>query len=219
MQQQSVHRASLGSSWEESDNSSCQRHGPDIVDHGGETLQDVEREDDEDGQEEGVVVEDAEGGGLVLGNLVLLPQDPLVFFLSWDLLIASIKLKIIINFRPGLGALELNLILYCESTLLGLGKQFFVNYDLIRVVKFHHRIFQIRIWHRKVAFFSYVQTFGKNGLRSRRGVGVKKELFQLLKPFSGVTPPTPTHLCQCKTFFGTENIPSCSCPWWQRPPS
>lgn len=32
--------------------------------------------DDDEDQEECVVVEDGEGGGLVVGDLVLLPQDP-----------------------------------------------------------------------------------------------------------------------------------------------
>ena len=74
--------------------SSRQGHGPDIVDHGGEGLEDVEGADDQDGQEQGIVVEDAEGSGLVLGNLVLLPQNPLVLFLARDLFVSSIQLEI-----------------------------------------------------------------------------------------------------------------------------
>lgn len=45
--------------------------------HGGvEVLEQEERGDDDEDQEECVVVEDGEGGGLVVGHLVLLPQDP-----------------------------------------------------------------------------------------------------------------------------------------------
>ena len=74
--------------------SSRQGHGPDVVDHGGERLEDVEGADDQDGQKQGIVVEDAEGGGLVLGNLVLLPQNPLVLFLARDLFVNRIQLEI-----------------------------------------------------------------------------------------------------------------------------
>lgn len=45
--------------------------------HGGvEVLEQEEGGDDDEDQEESVVVEDGEGGGLVVGDLVLLPQDP-----------------------------------------------------------------------------------------------------------------------------------------------
>lgn len=45
--------------------------------HGGvEVLEQEEGGDDDEDQEECVVVEDGEGGGLVVGHLVLLPQDP-----------------------------------------------------------------------------------------------------------------------------------------------
>lgn len=45
--------------------------------HGGvEVLEQEEGGDDDQDQEESVVVEDGEGGGLVVGDLVLLPQDP-----------------------------------------------------------------------------------------------------------------------------------------------
>lgn len=45
--------------------------------HGGvEVLEQEEGGDDDEDQEERVVVEDGEGGGLVVGHLVLLPQDP-----------------------------------------------------------------------------------------------------------------------------------------------
>ena len=74
--------------------SSRQGHGPNVVDHGGEGLEDVEGADDQDGQKQGIVVEDAEGGGLVLGNLVLLPQNPLVLFLARDLFVNRIQLEI-----------------------------------------------------------------------------------------------------------------------------
>ena len=59
-----------------------------------EGLKDVEGADDQDGQEQSIVVEDAEGGSLVLGNLVLLPQNPLVLFLARDLFVTSIQLEI-----------------------------------------------------------------------------------------------------------------------------
>lgn len=41
-----------------------------------EVLEQEEGGDDDEHQEESVVVEDGEGGGLVVGHLVLLPQDP-----------------------------------------------------------------------------------------------------------------------------------------------
>lgn len=45
--------------------------------HGGvEVLEQEEGGDDDEDQEQCVVVEDGEGGGLVVGDLVLLPQDP-----------------------------------------------------------------------------------------------------------------------------------------------
>lgn len=45
--------------------------------HGGvEVLQQEEGGDDDQDQEESVVVEDGEGGGLVISDLILLPQDP-----------------------------------------------------------------------------------------------------------------------------------------------
>ena len=69
--------------------SSRQGHGPNVVDHGGEGLEDIEGADNQDGQEKGIVVEDAEGGGLILSNLVLLPQNPLVLFLAGDLFVTS----------------------------------------------------------------------------------------------------------------------------------
>ena len=81
---------------------------------GGEAAEHVERKQDQDGQEQGVVVEDGESGGLeqeedrsfvsliqtlglpfklfsdlVLGHLVLLPQNPLVLFLATDLLVVG----------------------------------------------------------------------------------------------------------------------------------
>lgn len=45
--------------------------------HGGvEVLEQEEGGDDDEDQKECVVVEDREGRGLVVGDLVLLPQDP-----------------------------------------------------------------------------------------------------------------------------------------------
>lgn len=41
-----------------------------------EVLEHEEGGDDDEDQEKCVVVEDGEGGGLVVGDLVLLPQDP-----------------------------------------------------------------------------------------------------------------------------------------------
>ena len=37
--------------------SSCQGHGPDIVDHGGEGLEDVEGADNQNGQKQGLFTE------------------------------------------------------------------------------------------------------------------------------------------------------------------
>ena len=41
-----------------------------------ERTEDVERADDNKEQEDRIVVEDGEGGGLVVGHFVLLPEDP-----------------------------------------------------------------------------------------------------------------------------------------------
>ena len=83
----------MRASWQKGDNPGGHGHGADIVDHGAEGLEDVEGADDEDGQEQGVVVKDAEGGGLVLSDLVLFPEDTLVFFFTWDLFVSGIQLE------------------------------------------------------------------------------------------------------------------------------
>jgi len=79
----------FGSSGEQGDDSRGQAHGEHVVEGGRESAQHVEGGQDEDGQEEAVVVEDREGGGLVLGNLVLFPQRALVPLFLADLLIVS----------------------------------------------------------------------------------------------------------------------------------
>lgn len=43
---------------------------------GVEVLQQEEGGDNDEDKKECVVVEDGEGGGLVVGDLILLPQDP-----------------------------------------------------------------------------------------------------------------------------------------------
>ena len=54
---------------DEGDDAGGDGHGDDVVECGAERLEDVEGGEDEDGEEEGVVVEDGEGGRLVLGHL------------------------------------------------------------------------------------------------------------------------------------------------------
>ena len=54
---------------EECDTAGGEGHGSDVVDGGSEAAEDVERGQDEQGQEHGVVEEDGVGGGLVFGNL------------------------------------------------------------------------------------------------------------------------------------------------------
>ena len=54
---------------DEGDDAGGDGHGDDVVECGAEGLEDVEGGEDEDGEEEGVVVEDGEGGRLVLGHL------------------------------------------------------------------------------------------------------------------------------------------------------
>lgn len=46
------------------------------IHRGVEILEQEEGGDDDKDQEECVVVEDREGGGFIVGNLVLFPQDP-----------------------------------------------------------------------------------------------------------------------------------------------
>ena len=72
---------------DEGDDAGGDAHRRDVVEGRAERLEDVERGEHEDGEEDGVVVEDGEGGGLVLGHLVLLPQDALVLLLAADLLV------------------------------------------------------------------------------------------------------------------------------------
>ena len=64
-------------------------HGEDVVEGRGERSQQIEAGKDDHGQEEGVVVEDGEGGRLVLGDVDLLPQHPLVALLAAHLLIVG----------------------------------------------------------------------------------------------------------------------------------
>merc|ERR1712012_546235 len=67
---------------------------PGVDECGAERLEDIEGGEDEDGEEEGVVVEDGEGGRLVLGHLVLLPEDALVLLLAADLLVVVELLRL-----------------------------------------------------------------------------------------------------------------------------
>merc|ERR1712073_175691 len=85
--QHSSVRLALGPGGEEGDEAAGQADAENVVDVWGGATQDVEGGDDHQGQEQSVVVEDGEGGGLVLSNLILLPQDPLVLLLLADLLV------------------------------------------------------------------------------------------------------------------------------------
>ena len=78
-----------GSGGEECDESGADGHGGDIVDGGRVSGKDVKGAEDEDGEKEDVVVKDGEGGRLVLGDLVLFPQDPLVLLLPGNLLVVG----------------------------------------------------------------------------------------------------------------------------------
>jgi len=79
----------FGSRGEQGDESGADTHAQNVVDMRALASQEVERRHDEDGEEEGVVVEDGESRGLVFGNFVLLPQDALVLLFAGDLLIIS----------------------------------------------------------------------------------------------------------------------------------
>ena len=83
----------LRTSGQKCHNSSCHGHSSDIVDDGSEGLEDVEGANDENGQEQSIVVEDAEGCGFIFGNLIFLPQNPFVLFFARDLLVTRIQLK------------------------------------------------------------------------------------------------------------------------------
>lgn len=71
--------------------------------------QHVEAGKDDDGQEQCVVVEDGEGGGLVVGHLVLLPQRALVLLLAAHLLVVAKHLGHFAG--DGVLALKRNLVL------------------------------------------------------------------------------------------------------------
>merc|ERR1719192_2708899 len=79
----------LGASGEESDEAARESDAEDVVHVCGGSTQDVEGGDDDEGEEERVVVENRECCGLILGNLILLPQNSLVLLLLTDLLVIS----------------------------------------------------------------------------------------------------------------------------------
>ena len=62
-------RLALGAGGEEGDEAAGQTDAERVVDVGRGAGQDVEGREDDQGQEQRVVVEDREGGGLVLRNL------------------------------------------------------------------------------------------------------------------------------------------------------
>jgi len=79
----------LGAGGEERQGAAGDAHREDVVDEWRRVLQDEEADEDDHGQVDGVVVEDGEGGGLVVGHLVLLPQDALVLLLARNLLVVA----------------------------------------------------------------------------------------------------------------------------------
>jgi len=74
-------------SGDESDDTGGDGHRGDIIEARREGLEDVKGGEHQDGEEESVVVEDGKRCGLVLCDLVLLPQDTFVLFLAADLLV------------------------------------------------------------------------------------------------------------------------------------
>ena len=66
----------FGAGREKGEKSAGREDGQDVVDRGVEGPENVEGRHNDQNQEEGVVVEYGEGGGLVIGDLILLPQNP-----------------------------------------------------------------------------------------------------------------------------------------------
>jgi len=82
-------RQLFGFGRDEGDNACSCRCGDDVVGEGLEVLEGEEGEGDEEEEEEQVVEEDRQVGGLGVGNLIGLPQNPLVFLLLRHLLVVG----------------------------------------------------------------------------------------------------------------------------------
>lgn len=74
------------SSREEGNDTGRSNGRPQVVSTRAEVLQDVKTKDDGEEEEERIVVEDAEVGGLEVGHFGLLEKNSVVFFLLYGLL-------------------------------------------------------------------------------------------------------------------------------------
>jgi len=79
--------SSFSGSGEKREDAPSASDGEEIVNMRRKGLKDEEGSADEEDEEERVVVENGEGGGFVVGDLVLLPQDTLILFFLGHLLI------------------------------------------------------------------------------------------------------------------------------------
>jgi len=86
--QAALHLAT-GPSGQESNQTAGEADTERVVHVGGGATEDVKGQEDDQGEEERVVVEDGEGCSFVFGNLIFLPQNPLILLLLADLLVIS----------------------------------------------------------------------------------------------------------------------------------
>ena len=83
----------LWASRQQGHDSSSHWHSSNIVDNRRKTSQNVKRANNQDGQEQSIVVKDAESSGLIFCHFIFLPKDTFIFFLSWNLLVSRIQLE------------------------------------------------------------------------------------------------------------------------------
>jgi len=116
----------FSSSGEQSQETGGRSHRQHVVEGWREILEDNERGEEQDDQKETVVVEDGEGGGLVVSDLVLLPQDSVISVLSVSILVVC-QLGILVS-DDSLLALLSNLVLEHKLDVL-IGKAYKIGGD------------------------------------------------------------------------------------------
>lgn len=94
----------LSTSREQGQNACSRTNREHIIHSGRKGSQQIEAAENDDSQVQGIIVEYREGGGLEVGNLVLLPQYPLVLLLLAHLLV----LGQLLHQLPGDGVFSLD---------------------------------------------------------------------------------------------------------------